>query len=104
MRLIFIKITLTQPIVQPATSAMIMIINCFQGMVEQWKVLSLISSQNHCLRFSPLQISDMPLAGFEPAQNLSSGFVEGSCAEVITNTPWCHKILYDILYELLHEH
>ena len=104
MRLIFIKITLTEPIVQPATSVMIMIINCFQGMVEQWKVLTLISSQNHCLRFSPLQISDMPLAGFEPAQNLSSGFVEGSCAEVITNTPWCHKILYDILYELLHEH
>ena len=34
-------------------------------------------------------------AGFEPAQNLSSGLVEWSCAVVITNTPRCHiKILF----------
>ena len=30
----------------------------------------------HCQRSSPSRISDMPRAGFEPAQNLSSGFVE----------------------------
>ena len=29
-------------------------------------------------------------ARFEPAQNLSSDFVEWSCAAVITSTPWCH--------------
>ena len=31
-----------------------------------------------CQRFSPLQISDMLRAEFEPAQSLSSGFVESS--------------------------
>ena len=51
-------------------------LNCFCGMVDQRKVFSLISSRDHCHRSSPLQISDMPRAGFEPAQNLSSGLVE----------------------------
>ena len=32
-------------------------------------------------------------AGFEPAQNLSSGLVEWSCAVVITTTPRCHKMV-----------
>ena len=32
------------------------------------------------------QISDMPQAGFEPVQNLSSGFAEWSCAIVLTIT------------------
>ena len=41
-------------------------------------------------RSSPLQISDMPRRGFEPAQNLSPGLVEWSCAVVITTTPWHH--------------
>ena len=40
------------------------------------KVFSLISSWNHCQRYSPSQISDMLQAGFEPAQNLTSGLVE----------------------------
>ena len=31
----------------------------------------------------------MSQAGFEPEQNLSSGFVELSCAEVMTTTPQC---------------
>ena len=57
------------------------------GMVDRRKALSLISSQEHCQRFSPSQISDTPRAGFEPAQNLSAGFIEGSCAVVITITP-----------------
>ena len=55
---------------------MMMMVNCFCGMVDQRKVLSLISSRDHCQRSSPLRISDMPQAGFEPAQNLNSGFVE----------------------------
>ena len=38
------------------------------------------------VRFSPSQISDTPRVGFEPAQNLNSGFVELSCAVVITTT------------------
>ena len=63
---------------------MMMMINCFSGMVDQRKALSLISSWNHCQRSSPLRISDMLRAGFEPAQNLSSGLVEWSCAVVIS--------------------
>ena len=38
--------------------------------------LRLISSRDHCQGFSPLLIFDMPRAGFEPAQNLSSDFAE----------------------------
>ena len=55
---------------------MMMMINCFCGMVDRQKVLSLISSQDHCQRFSPSRISDTPRAGFEPAQNLSLDIVE----------------------------
>ena len=36
----------------------------------------LISSQDHCQRSSPWRNSDTQQAGFEPAQNLSSGVVE----------------------------
>ena len=71
---------------------MIMMMNCFCGLVDQRKAFSLISSQDHCQRSSPLQISDMPQAGFEPAQNLSLGLVEWSCAVVITTTPQCHMV------------
>ena len=42
---------------------MMMMMNCFCGMVDRRKAISLISS-------------DTPQAGFEPAQNLSSGLVE----------------------------
>ena len=51
------------------------------------KAFSLISSWDHCQRSSPPQISNTPQAEFEPAQNLSSGLVEWSCAVVITTTP-----------------
>ena len=60
--------------------------NYFCGMVDQRKMFSLISSWDHCQRSSPWWISNMPRAGFEPAQNLSSGLVEWSCAVVITTT------------------
>ena len=53
-----------------------MMMKCFCGMVDRQKALSLISSRNHCERSFPLQTSDTPLAGFEPAQSLSSGLVE----------------------------
>ena len=55
---------------------MMMMKNCFCGMVDRRKGFSLISSRDHRQRSSPSQISDKPRAGFEPAQNLSSGFVE----------------------------
>ena len=70
---------------------MMMMMNCFCGMVDWRKAFSLISSQGHCQRSSPSWISDMPRAGFEPAQDLSSGFVEWSCVVVITTTPRCHN-------------
>ena len=55
---------------------MMMMLNCFCGMVDRGKAFSLISSRDHCQRFSPSQISDTPRAGSEPAQNLNSGLVE----------------------------
>ena len=70
--------------------ALMMMMNCFCGMVDRRKAFSLISSWDHCQRSSPSRISDMPQAGFEPAQNLSSGLVEWSCTVVITTTPWHH--------------
>ena len=63
-----------------------MTMNYFCGMVDRRKVFSLISSQDHCQRFSPSRISDTPRAGFERAQNLSWGLVEWSCAVLITIT------------------
>ena len=60
-------------------------------MVDRRKAFSLISSRDHYQRFSPSRISDMLRAGSEPAQNLSSGFIEWSCAVVITTTPWRHE-------------
>ena len=69
---------------------MMMMMNCFCGMVDQQKAFSLISSRDHWQRSSPSRISDMPRAGFEPVQKLSLGFVEWSCAVVITTTPQHH--------------
>ena len=37
---------------------------------------NIISSQDHCQRSSPLQISDMPQAGFEPVSNPTSGLFQ----------------------------
>ena len=51
-------------------------LNYFCGMVDRRRALSLITSWDHCRRSSPSQISFTPQAVFEPAQNLSSSFVE----------------------------
>ena len=40
------------------------------------KVVKLISSWDCCYRFSALQTSETLVAGFEPAPNLSSGFID----------------------------
>ena len=53
-----------------------MMMNCFHGMVDRTKAFSLISSRDICQRFSLSLISDTPQTGFDPVQNLSSGFVE----------------------------
>ena len=66
------------------------------GVVEAWwwwiafgewlteeQRLQLISSRDHCQKFSPPQISNRPRAVFEPAQNLNSNFLEWI-------TPQCH--------------
>ena len=74
-----------------------MMINCSCGMVDRRKALSLISSRGHCQRSSPSRISDAPRAGFEPAQNLSWGLVEWSCAVVRTTTPRRHKAWNNVL-------
>ena len=55
---------------------MMIMMNGFCGMVHRRKKFSLISSRDHCQRSSPSRISDSAGAGFEPAQNLSSGLVE----------------------------
>ena len=55
---------------------MIMMMNCFCGMVDREKRFSLISSRDHCQKSPPSRISDTLRAGFEPAQNLSLAFVE----------------------------
>ena len=72
---------------------------CFCEMIKQQRALSLISSPNHCQRFSPPQISKTPREEFEPAQNLSSGFVEWNCAVVITTKPRRHA-KFSFLYPL----
>ena len=89
---------------------MMMMMNCFRGMVDWQKEFSLISSQDHRQRSSPSQISDMLQAGFEPAQNLSLGFVEWRCVVVITTTQWHHMNKHFLLlcfffneYELHYE-
>ena len=75
----------------------------FCGMVDRRKAFSLISSRGHCQRSSLSRISDTPRAGFEPAQNLSSGLVKWRCAVVITTTPrrhdWYFINWYFINYE-----
>ena len=56
---------------------MMMMMNCFcAGKTGARKTFSLISSRDHCQRSSPSRIADKPRVGFEPAQNLSSGFVK----------------------------
>ena len=67
---------------------MMMMMNCFCGLVDRRKTFSLISSQAHRQRSSPLRISDTPRVGFEPTQNLSSGLVEWSCAVNLQFTLW----------------
>ena len=56
---------------------MIMMMNCFCGMVDWQKPYF---QPGPLSEIFTIWISDKPQAGFEPAQNLSSGLVELSCA------------------------
>ena len=69
---------------------MIMMMNCFCSMIDRESVCSLISSWDHCQKFSPSQISNTLQPESEPTPNLSSGFVEWNCTVVIIITPQCH--------------
>ena len=66
---------------------MMMMMMCFWSMIDRRKAFSVISSRDHCQRSSSSRISNTSWARFEPAQNLSSGFVQWSCAVVIATTP-----------------
>ena len=81
---------------------MMTMVNCFCGKVDRRKVFSLISSQDHCQRPSPLWISNTPWAGFKPVQNLSSGLVEWTCAIVITTKP--QRLWYPLHHYTQHLH
>ena len=56
---------------------MMMMMNCFRGIIDQQKVFSLISTWGHCQRSSPSQISDTPWVGFEPCAEAE--FRVGNC-------------------------
>ena len=49
---------------------MIMMMNCFCGMVDRRKAFSPISSRSHCQRSSPSRISDTPRAGSGTDSNI----------------------------------
>ena len=63
------------------------VLNCFCSIVDRRKAFSLLSSQDHCQRSSPSQISDTLQAGFKPAQNLSWDSAEWSFSVAITIAP-----------------
>ena len=66
---------------------MILMMNLFYGMTETWKVLIFISGWVHCQELSSLKISNMLQEGFEPVQNLNSGFAAWNWAVVIVTRP-----------------
>ena len=68
-----------------------MMMNCFSRMVDRRKALRFISSQSHCQRFLPSQISETPRIGLGPTQYLSPGFVELSYLLEIIATTWCQE-------------
>ena len=75
----------------------------FLVMVDRRKVVCFISSQDHCHRSSPSQISDT-VAGFVPAHKISSGLVESSCAVVITTTSQLNFVLCEVVSEIKNLH
>ena len=70
---------------------MMVMMNCFCGMVDQRKAFSLISNQDHCSPCSLWRISDTTRAGFDPVQNLSSKVVQ-QCHKIIADNVKCLKV------------
>ena len=70
---------------------MMMMLNCFYGVVDRQKWCSFISNRSHYQRFSPLQISDTPPARFDPVQDLSSTLAKLGCTVVKTTVLRCHR-------------
>ena len=66
--------------------------NCLCGVIDQRKALNFTQGQEHCQRFSRLQIVDSLLAEFDPAQNLIEDIDDLLCVVVITTTPQRHII------------
>ena len=75
---------------------MMIMMNCFCGMIDQGKVCSLLRPLPEILTITFLMPQNMPRAGFEPVQNLSSGLVEWSCAVVIATTSPSFPFSWDI--------
>ena len=70
---------------------LLLLIKLFDGVVNQEKALSLKSSQDHCQRFSLLQISKMLRVGFIPVESLSSDFFGWRYTAVIITNLQCYK-------------
>ena len=70
--------------------------NCFAGIDDQRKGLSIIFNQDHYQKFSSSQTSDTPRGASESFQNLISGSVEQICEVVITTSVRCHGISYGL--------
>ena len=66
-----------------------MMMSCSCGMVNIWKVFSLISSRDHCQRSSPSRISDLPQAGFEPAH-------QAYRLQKPIDFHWCKNVLLEL--------
>ena len=66
---------------------MMIMMNCFSGMVDRRKLISIIFSRNLYQRFSPSKISDVPGAGFKSLPKIKSNFVEWSWVVKLTLTP-----------------
>ena len=62
----------------------------FLACLTKGRCFALFPAGTNCQGSSPLQISDTLQAEFEPAENLSSGLVDWSCAVVMTATPRCN--------------
>lgn len=83
---------------------MIMVMmNCYFGMIDRRYMLSLTSCQDHCQRISALRIPDIPRVGFASAQNLNSEVEkkdERSCASVTTTILRRHKHIPELVFIL----
>ena len=72
----------------PIEIRLYLMLNCCCKIVDRRKTLSFAISRNDCKGISLSQTSDTMRAVVELVQGLSSGFIEGSCALVVSTTRW----------------